>query len=70
MVSHIRIVTALKPGETTITAVLGKLRVECNIKVGIDEEKAYQIIESLRDKYPVGMSWTNANYYAWDGGIS
>lgn len=29
----------------------------------------YQAMIALKSKYPEGMPWTNANYYAWKGGI-
>ena len=32
------------------------------------EEQAYRRMIALKDEYPEGMPWTNANFYAWHGG--
>ncbi|MBE6849875.1 MAG: hypothetical protein E7502_08275 [Ruminococcus sp.] len=34
-----------------------------------DSESVYNAMIALQDKYPTGMTWTNDNYYAWNGGI-
>lgn len=31
--------------------------------------KVYTDMIAMKSKYPEGMTWTNANYYAWHGGI-
>lgn len=31
--------------------------------------KVYADMIAMKSKYPEGMTWTNANYYAWKGGI-
>lgn len=33
------------------------------------EAKAYRKMLALKSKYPEGKSWTNDDYYAWNGGI-
>lgn len=33
------------------------------------EAEVYEAVISLQEEYPEGMPWTNANYYAWNGGI-
>ena len=33
------------------------------------EDQVYQAMIALKARYPEGMSWTNANEYAWHGGI-
>lgn len=35
----------------------------------ITPQQVYQAIISLKNQYPEGMSWTNDNYYEWQGGI-
>lgn len=35
----------------------------------VTESQAYQAMIALKGSYPEGMSWTNANYYGWKGGI-
>ncbi|MDD6328776.1 MAG: hypothetical protein PUA62_10065, partial [Lachnospiraceae bacterium] len=33
------------------------------------EAEAYQKMIAMKSSYPEGMTWTNANYYAWKGGV-
>lgn len=33
------------------------------------EQQVYEKIIALMESYPEGMTWTNANYYGWKGGI-
>ena len=33
------------------------------------EAKVYKAMIALKNKYPEGMTWTNDNYYKWNGGI-
>ena len=35
----------------------------------LSEEAVYNRMIAKKTEYPEGMSWTNANYYAWNGGI-
>jgi hypothetical protein len=35
----------------------------------LNEEYVYKKIMALKPEYPDGMSWTNSNYYGWNGGI-
>ena len=35
----------------------------------VTEEQAYQAMIALQEQYPNGMSWTNDNFYGWNGGI-
>ena len=34
-----------------------------------EEAKVYRTIMAKKKSFPEGMKWTNANYYAWNGGI-
>lgn len=35
----------------------------------VEEQEAYNAMIALKSQYPEGMSWTNDNYYGWNGGI-
>ena len=35
----------------------------------LSEEAVYNRMIAKKTEYPEGMSWTNANYYAWNGGV-
>lgn len=66
-------VKAKSVGRTTITVKdkNGK-KYTCNVKVKNDPysaEQVYAKMIALKKKYPEGMPWTNADFYAWKGGI-
>ena len=35
----------------------------------VTEAQAYNAMIALKSQYPEGMTWTNDNFYAWNGGI-
>lgn len=69
-------VTAKKAGKAVI-ACKGKngktykcqVTVEDRSSSGLNEKQIYKDMIAMKSKYPEGMKWTNANYYAWKGGI-
>lgn len=69
-------VTANKAGKAAI-ACKGKngKTYKCQVTVvedsstGLNEKQIYKDMIAMKSKYPEGMKWTNANYYAWKGGI-
>lgn len=69
-------VTAKNAGKATITckgkngkAYKCKVTVEENSSSALTEKQVYADMIAMKSKYPEGMKWTNANYYAWKGGI-
>lgn len=73
-------VKAVAEGTATIKAYYtykGKNTVlgTCKVKVvsdetnSLDEDQVYDAIMALQDEYPEGREWTNADFYAWKGGI-
>ena len=34
---------------------------------GLTAEQVYNAMIALKDEYPEGMTWTNDNFYAWNG---
>ncbi|MCM1160708.1 MAG: Ig-like domain-containing protein [Roseburia sp.] len=69
-------VTAKNAGKATITckgkngkAYKCKVTVEESSSSALTEKQVYADMIAMKSKYPEGMKWTNANYYAWKGGI-
>lgn len=69
-------VTAKSAGKATITCkgkngkkYKCKVTVEESSSSALTEKQVYADMIAMKSKYPEGMKWTNANYYAWKGGI-
>lgn len=41
---------------------------DANSDAVLTEQRAYEVMISLKDEYPEGMQWTNDNFYQWNGG--
>lgn len=72
-------VTGKKAGTAAVTcAGANGKSYKCKVSVkadevsrssGLSEAEVYAAMIALKEKYPEGTRWTNANYYAWKGGI-
>lgn len=76
-------VTAKKAGKATITAksngktykcvvtvkASSKKRVSSKAETTLSSKNVYSAMMSMKASYPEGKTYTNANYYAWKGGI-
>ena len=65
---RVTVVNADTAGTRKTVAVKSKLSTSTD---GMSEEEArvFRCLLSMRAEYPEGRSWTNADYYRWNGGI-
>lgn len=64
-------VKAISKGKTVIKAITSQKTYKCKLIVSNPSEKKfiYNSIIAYKKTYPEGTSWTNSNYYKWNGGV-